>query len=155
MAERFIEKANRLLEIYRATTEADRVTKLIKTKSKLWRKIRDIDSARISNRKRLRYRLTLYETMQTDEAKKKRFAAWKRTMDDYKKEVDSLKCLSRMEVVSESPSKLTAGERILIVDSSIEGPYWYDEEMERDVKMQTRIRKATMRRDYGEYFINV
>ena len=155
MAERFIAKANRLLEIYRSSTEADKTTKLIKIKNRLWRKIRDIDSARISNRKRLRYRLTLYETMQTDEAKKRRFAAWKHTMESYKREVDSLKCLSKLEVVAERPSIMSRGERILIVDSTIEGPYWYDEEMDRDQKMQVRIRKATLKRDYGEYFIKI
>lgn len=150
---RFMEKASRLLDIYRGTALADRTTKLIKIKNKLKRKKDDAILAKSANEKRLKYRETLFQTMQTVEAKERQFEAWKKTRDSYAKEVDSLKSLSGLEVVDEYGSTTERGERILIVDSTIEGPYWYDEECDRDEKMWQRIRRATTRREYKEYLI--
>ena len=149
----FMEKASRLLDIYRESAFADRTTRLIKIKNKLKRKKDDAVLAKSANEKSLKYRETLFQTMQTPEAKKKQFEAWKRARDNYAKEVDSLKSLTGIEVVDEYGSTLEWGERIIIVDSTIEGPCWYDEECDRDEKMWTRIRKATTRREYKDYVI--
>ncbi len=139
----FMQKAEGFLHKYRRSTKkAEKATKLIRIKNHLKKAIDENALAWSKASKALKYRQTLHKTMQTEDAKKRQFAAWKRNVDNLKSSIATLKKLSEIEITEEYGSQMERGERIIIVNVAIEGPYWYDEEMERDMKMSARIERA-------------
>ena len=140
--ELFLAKANRLLDKHRRSTKAAKVTKLIKIKNHIKQAQEDNAFKLSAAEKGVKRYTTLYATMQTPDAKARQFAAWKKAVDNYTAEIKKAGKLSTTEILDEYPSAMRRGERIIILDSALSGPYWYDEEMLRDPVMMERIRNA-------------
>lgn len=88
---------------------------------------------------------SLCATYARPNAKEAQFRSWKNTLNNYTKEYNSLEPMSKMDIKEEYGSWF--GGRIIIMPSSISGPYWDIGECKADRDFQIRI--AKVRAKYG------
>ena len=92
---------------------------------------------------------SLTRTYAEPKAKERQFKAWKRSLDNYTKEYNHTGAFSQMEILEEYGSWF--GGRIIILPSSIEGPYWDVDECKRDMEFQLRIAKVRAKHGIKPY----
>ena len=140
---RRIERCDRLLNKTVHMLKKKKRNRLQRIRTKWQAQLNEKSAALAFAEKDLHRKESLVRTYATETAKKKQFATWKRSMENYRSEREFCSTpFPELEILEERRGLLAPKERILLIASSITGNYWFREECDNDKAFQWMVRRA-------------